>query len=232
VTFEVADSGMGVPADRLNDIFDKFAQVDASSTRRFGGTGLGLAICRELVRRMGGEIAVESRLGDGSTFRFRLPLPRAAAAEAPAAGAAPDAIGAGTIRVLAADDNEINRQIVAALLEPFGLELTLANDGREALEAFGGGAFDLVLMDIQMPGMNGLEATRLIRALEAREGRPRTPVLALSANVMTHQVTEYMTSGFDGVVAKPIQAERLVAAINAALAEAPAQEARHGAAGA
>ena len=225
VAFEVADTGLGVPADRQKDIFDKFAQVDASTTRRFGGTGLGLAICRELVSRMGGQIVLKSRLGKGSTFRFTLPLPRAAqttqAAEDPVATALTEGPA---LRVLVADDNEINRQIVAALLEPFGLDLTLVADGREAVEAIERTPFDLVLMDIQMPGMNGVEATRRIREREAAQGLAHTPILALSANVMTHQIKEYLGAGVDGVVAKPIQAQRLAEAMAQALAHADREE--------
>jgi signal transduction histidine kinase/CheY-like chemotaxis protein len=216
VAFEVADTGLGIPPERLGDIFEKFTQVDGSVTRRFGGTGLGLAICRELVTAMGGRIGVTSAPGEGAVFRFTLPLARVAgrkAAPAPQA-AAPN----GSIRLLVADDNETNRQIVAALLEPFEADLTLACDGREAVEAFAAGAFDLVLMDIQMPRLDGFGALREIRAAEAAAGRTPTPVLALSANVMTHQVAEYAAAGFDGVVPKPIEVERLVAAINAAVA--------------
>jgi CheY-like chemotaxis protein/anti-sigma regulatory factor (Ser/Thr protein kinase) len=232
VAFEVADTGVGIPADRLDDIFEKFAQVDTSSTRRFGGTGLGLAICRELVARMGGEISVVSAPGEGSAFRFTLPLNRAAA---PAPGQAPDAcdgpVEEAALRILVADDNEINRQIVSALLEPFGAEVTLACDGREAVEAFARAPFDLVLMDIQMPGMNGVQATRAIRTAEACDGRPSTPILALSANVMTHQVAEYLAAGMNGIVPKPIEADRLVTAIRDAFAgAADDEEASHAAA--
>jgi signal transduction histidine kinase/AmiR/NasT family two-component response regulator len=227
VAFEVVDSGVGVPADRLNDIFDKFAQVDASSTRRFGGTGLGLAICREFVIRMGGEISVTSELGQGSTFQFRLPLPPAAGSAAPEAEAGEAVLPQDApIRVLAADDNETNRKIVAALLEPLGIQVTLARHGREAVETFVEAPFDLVLMDIQMPELNGVEATREIRAWEARGRRPRTPILALSANVMSHQVEEYLAAGLDGVVGKPIQAERLVQAMSEALAKREEWEAQ------
>jgi len=218
VDFDVKDTGVGIRLDRQKDIFDKFAQVDASSTSRIGGTGLGLAICRELVRRMDGEIIVKSRPGKGSAFRFSLPLPRAAFAdEATIPTRAPPLADDVPSRVLVADDNETNRQIVAALLEPFGLDLTLVADGQEAVEAFARDRFDLVLMDIQMPRLNGVEATRMIRLREAREGLPRTPILALSANVMTHQVAEYRACGVDGLVAKPIQAERLIEAISQAL---------------
>jgi signal transduction histidine kinase/ActR/RegA family two-component response regulator len=218
VAFEVADTGVGIPEDRQKVIFEKFAQVDNSSTRRFGGTGLGLAICRELVVLMGGELSVESRLGEGSTFRFALPLRSVEAAVAAVGPQEPKGLGeSAAARILVADDNATNRRIVAALLEPFGLALTLVNDGREAVEAFERMAFDLVLMDIQMPRMNGVEATRAIRAREARDGRGRTPILALSANVMTHQVAEYLAAGVDGVVAKPVRAEQLFEAVREAV---------------
>jgi signal transduction histidine kinase/ActR/RegA family two-component response regulator len=211
VRFEIADTGVGVPEDRLSEIFERFAQVDGSSTRRFGGTGLGLAICRELVALMGGSLAVESRLGQGSTFAFELPLPLAAAVRE--AAAVPMA-EAPTLRILAADDNETNRMILAAMLEPTGAALTFAADGREALAGFAKASFDVVLMDIQMPEMNGVEATRAIRASEQGV---RTPIVAVTANVMPHQVEEYLAAGMDGVVAKPISAAALFSAIEAAL---------------
>jgi CheY-like chemotaxis protein/anti-sigma regulatory factor (Ser/Thr protein kinase) len=231
VAIEVVDTGVGIPPERLGEIFEKFAQADNSSTRRFGGTGLGLAICRELVTQMGGDISVDSRPGIGSIFRFALPLPRLADTLAETDHAAPEKLEeADSLRVLVADDNEVNRQIVSALLEPLGLELTLVEDGQEAVEAFAAAAFDLVLMDIQMPRLNGLDATLQIREREAREGLRRTPVLALSANVMTHQVAEYLAAGFDEVIAKPVNAERLIQAMHQALVEREAGETRAAAA--
>jgi signal transduction histidine kinase/CheY-like chemotaxis protein len=224
VRFELADTGVGIPKAGLDEIFDRFAQVDGSSTRRFGGTGLGLAICRELVALAGGTLSVESELGKGSTFVVELPLPKVA--DAPAATPAerrPDPAGgeAPPLRILAAEDNATNRLILSALLEPVGAALTFAEDGAQAVAAFAEGAFDLVLMDIQMPNMTGVEAARAIRAAERGA---RTPILALSANVMTHQVEEYMAAGMDDVIAKPIQAELLFARIEAALARGPARE--------
>jgi signal transduction histidine kinase/ActR/RegA family two-component response regulator len=216
VRFEVSDTGLGIPEDRLAEIFERFAQVDGSATRRFGGTGLGLSICRELVGLMGGRLTVESRLGQGSTFAFDLPLlPVQAPAECAQESSAAETP---ELRILAADDNETNRMILAALLEPAGVALTFAINGREALSAFAEGAFDIVLMDIQMPEMDGVAATRAIRANE-RCGR--TPILAVTANVMTHQVDEYRAAGMDGVIAKPIQADHLFAAIETALSQAP-----------
>jgi signal transduction histidine kinase/CheY-like chemotaxis protein len=215
LTFEVRDSGIGVAADKLALIFERFTQADASTTRRFGGTGLGLAICRELVALMGGELTVRSQLGLGSVFAFTLPLTRdAETAAAASADAGPD-IAEG-LRILAAEDNPTNRLILSAILTPLGAELTLVCDGAKAVEAFAAGAFDLVLMDVQMPRMDGIEATAAIRRLEREAGLLPTPVIALTANVMRHQIAAYRAAGMDDHVAKPIGIADLVRAIAAA----------------
>ncbi|HKR88125.1 MAG TPA: ATP-binding protein [Phenylobacterium sp.] len=212
--FRVADTGIGIPPERLAEVFEKFAQVESASDRRFGGTGLGLALSRELAELMGGVLSAESAPGVGSVFRLRLPVTPAAIPELEAAEeAAPDATGPLCIRILAAEDNATNQVILRALLEPLGAQLTLVGDGRQAVEAFKVGRFDLMLMDIQMPVTDGVAATREIRALEARERRPRTPIIALSANVMAHQVAEYLAVGMDAVVGKPFEAEALWSAI-------------------
>jgi signal transduction histidine kinase/CheY-like chemotaxis protein len=218
--FQVADTGVGIPRERQAEIFEKFAQVDGSSTRRFGGTGLGLAICRELVLLMGGDLRVDSEPGRGSAFTFDLPMARAVVAAEPAAAPSSAQPAPRALRVLAAEDNGTNRLILRAFLEPLDVDLTLAGDGREAVEAFAAGGFDLVLMDIQMPIMNGVDATVAIRRLEAEQGAPRTPILAVSANIMTDQVEGYLAAGMDGVLAKPLSAEALYAAIEQALASA------------
>jgi signal transduction histidine kinase/sensor domain CHASE-containing protein/AmiR/NasT family two-component response regulator len=218
--FTVRDSGIGIPAERLSDLFQKFSQVDASTTRRFGGTGLGLAISRELVELMGGRMAVTSEAGQGSTFTFDLPLEKRGPRRAPtrATEAAPSSGEGPTARILAAEDNATNQVILKSLLEPMGVDLTLVGNGREAVNAFRAGGFDLILMDVQMPEMNGVEAALAIRALE-REGALTTiPILALSANVMSHQVAEYLAAGMTGFVPKPIEAGKLFAAIEEALA--------------
>jgi signal transduction histidine kinase/AmiR/NasT family two-component response regulator len=228
VRFTVEDTGIGIPPERLGDLFDKFSQVDASTTRKFGGTGLGLAISRELVTLMGGAMIVESIPGQGSTFTFDLPLtwraptitaplpPPAHQARAPETAAAP--------RILAAEDNPTNQLILRALLEPFGLDLTMVSNGREAVDAFSGGRFEIVLMDVQMPVMNGVEATAAIRRLEAERGLPATPILALSANVMSHQVAEYLAAGMTGFVPKPIEGAKLLAAMDEAWESVQASE--------
>jgi signal transduction histidine kinase/CheY-like chemotaxis protein len=216
LVLEVSDTGVGIAADQLDTMFQKFTQADTSATRRFGGSGLGLAICRELTELMGGVLSASSVVGRGSSFTCELPL-------APIYGAAAaiiDEPGIPTdqpLRVLAAEDNETNQLIVKALLDVLDAELTIVGDGVEALEAFGKSAFDLVLMDIQMPRMDGVEATRAIRELERSRGLARTPILAVTANVMSHQISEYREAGMDGVAAKPLQLAQLFAEIQRVL---------------
>ena len=218
VAFRVADTGIGIPADKLGAVFEKFTQADSSTTRQFGGTGLGLAICERFVVLMGGRIAVESRVGVGSTFSFVLPLERESGAR-PTAHSAPEATAdARTIRILAAEDNATNQLILSALLGSLGVDLTLVDDGEAAVEAFAAAAFDVVLMDVQMPRMDGLAATAAIRGRERLSGRPRTPIIALTANVMPSQIEQYRAAGMDAHVAKPVDLDALVGAIDAALA--------------
>jgi signal transduction histidine kinase len=207
--FRVADTGIGIPPDRLAEVFEKFAQVESARDRRFGGTGLGLAVSRQLAELMGGALEAESAPGAGSVFRLRLPVrPASPPSAAPQAGAAAAAATPGA-RILAAEDNATNQIILRALLEPMGAELTVVGDGGQAVEAFRAGGFDLILMDIQMPGVDGIAATGAIRRIEAEERRPRTPIVALSANVMAHQIAEYRAAGVDAVVGKPFDAETL-----------------------
>ena len=212
VEFRVADTGIGIPADRLAEVFEKFAQLESAKDRRFGGTGLGLALSRELAELMGGVLSAESAPGVGSVFRLRLPV-TAAAPEIQERAVEPVSAGPLSLRILAAEDNATNQVILRALLEPLGAQLTLVGDGRQAVEAYRVGGFDLMLMDIQMPVTDGVTATREIRRLEQAERRPRTPIIALSANVMAHQVAEYLAVGMDAVVGKPFEAEALWSAV-------------------
>ena len=217
----VADTGVGVPADKLPQLFDKFTQADSTATRRFGGTGLGLAICRELAVMMGGDITVESREGMGSTFRVRLPLDRSAAAAARPGPAepAPAAESDGRpLRLLAAEDNATNQQVLAAVMGSLGVEVEIVADGAAAVEAWAAGDYDLILMDIQMPVMDGIDAAREIRRREAAVGRPATPIVALTANALSHQVAEYLAAGMDDHVAKPIEIAKLYETICSVLA--------------
>jgi PAS domain S-box-containing protein len=230
LSVSVADTGVGVPADRLALLFERFAQADASTNRRFGGTGLGLAICRQLAETMGGAIAAESVVGEGSVFTVRLPLPRLGDAVPSKAPAAPvPAAGAPLkLRVLAAEDNPVNQLVLRTLLGQIGVDPVMVDNGVDALEAWTAQSWDLILMDIQMPVMDGLMATDLIRRREAAEGRRRTPIIALTANAMAHQVSEYRAAGMDAHVSKPIEARALFETLQAVIfadAEACAREA-------
>jgi signal transduction histidine kinase/ActR/RegA family two-component response regulator len=215
----VRDSGVGIAPEKLPALFEKFTQADNSATRRFGGTGLGLAICRELTQMMGGSIDVESREGHGSTFTVELPLTRGVATN-PAHPDIPHDTGDRNLRLLAAEDNPTNQQVLAAVMESLGIDIDIVSDGRQAVDAWKVGGYDLILMDIQMPLMDGIDAARAIRAIELDEQRKRVPIVALTANALTHQVEEYMAVGMDGHVAKPIEIAKLYEAISAALTAA------------
>ena len=215
----VRDTGVGIPADRLAALFQKFEQADVSTTRRFGGTGLGLAICRELTQLMGGAIRVDSTPGQGSAFTVTLPLSRAAGEAAPAAptDSPPSGLQGGPLRILAADDNRMNQLVLKTLLEQADLEVTLVDDGQAALDAWRTEDWDLILMDMQMPVMDGLTAVRHIREGEAAAGRARTAIIALTADAMSHQVKSYGAAGIDGFVGKPINVAQLFETIKAVL---------------
>jgi len=217
--FSVHDTGIGIPQDRIGSLFQKFSQVDSSTTRRFGGTGLGLAISRELVTLMGGWITLVSEEGLGSTFVFELPLQRCIKGPTDHLPAQIPQLGQDgvPVRILAAEDNETNRLILRALFEPMNVSLTVVENGREAVEAVQAKAYDVVLMDVQMPEMNGIEAASTIRAWETQAGRVRTPILALSANVMSHHILEYKKAGMVGTVAKPIEEGKMLIAISKAI---------------
>jgi CheY-like chemotaxis protein/anti-sigma regulatory factor (Ser/Thr protein kinase) len=220
----VADTGPGIAGDLAASLFEKFTQADASTTRRYGGTGLGLAICRELAHLMGGEIDVESRPGEGARFLVKLPLPKVGEALAPAFVSPPAPSAAletslPKVRVLAAEDNSVNQLVLKTLLHQIGVEPLVVENGQEALDAWKNAGWDVILMDMQMPVMDGLTAARAIRQAEADMGRARTPIIALTANAMSHQIQQCLAAGMDGHVAKPIEAARLFAALEAALAE-------------
>ncbi|MDQ0465605.1 signal transduction histidine kinase/ActR/RegA family two-component response regulator [Caulobacter ginsengisoli] len=210
VRISVRDSGVGMTAEERAGLFEAFSQADASIARRFGGTGLGLSINRQLVEMMGGEIAVDSTPGAGSEFRITLSLP---AAQAPAWASAPDAeaFSLAGLRVLVAEDNPVNQAVVQAVLSATEAVVDLADDGEAALRLLAVNTYDLVLMDIHMPTLDGIEALRRIRAGEA--GRPDQPVIALTADAMDGDGERFIAMGFDGVESKPIQPARLIAAI-------------------
>lgn len=213
---EVVDTGKGMDAETLSRIFTPFAQEDASTTRRFGGTGLGLSIVRQLAVLMGGDVAVSSRPGFGS--RFTVDLPAAWLGEAVEASEEhAEAVDCGgSIRILAAEDNANNQLVLKTLLGQMGIQVTIVGDGEQAVMAWREAAWDVVLMDVQMPVLDGFGATRRIRALEAAGGSGRTPIIALTANAMDHHRAECLAVGMDGLVAKPIDIRQLVTAIQAA----------------
>jgi signal transduction histidine kinase/AmiR/NasT family two-component response regulator len=208
---EVKDTGIGIPAEKIGQLFQSFTQVDATTTRRFGGSGLGLAISRRLAELMGGFIEVESELGKGSAFTVRLPIERSGdeRGEAEIGASATVDSGAWALRVLVAEDNPVNQLVVKTLLGQVGIDIVAVDNGAQALEAWKNHEWDVVLMDVQMPVMDGVAAAREIRMCEAASGRRRTPIVALTANAMSHQVAEYLAAGMDAHVPKPIEVTKL-----------------------
>ena len=218
--FEVVDTGIGIAPEVQAKLFQRFSQADSSISRSYGGTGLGLAISKALVSAMDGEIGVDSQLGHGARFWITLTA-QPATAPAAVAGPAPDTTAERAARVLLVDDHPMNRELGMALLTLAGCEVTTAEDGAQALEAVRTDDFDLVLMDVHMPGMDGLTAARAIRALPGPVAD--IPIIALSADVLPEQIARCRAAGMDGHVAKPIRREELFAAVAHAL-EGPATE--------
>jgi signal transduction histidine kinase/CheY-like chemotaxis protein len=225
LTLEVSDTGIGFDPAFADLLFHRFSQADGSITRRFGGTGLGLSICHALVSAMGGGVTATSEPGRGSRFRVVLPLPRHApppAAGGPASQPAespetPSEAPEGP-RILLAEDHAINRRVVELILEPLVPALVQAQNGEQAVQAFQAGLFDLVLMDMQMPVMDGLTATRAMREIEAQvPERRRTPIIMLTANAMRQHETQAIEAGADLHLAKPVTAEGLLQAVTRAL---------------
>jgi PAS domain S-box-containing protein len=204
---QVADTGPGIPAERRDRLFQRFSQVDGSVSRNHGGTGLGLAICKGLVRLMGGEIGVDSEEDRGSVFWFTFAAPPADMTVETAAPVA-DEVDMRPLRMLVVDDVNVNRELVRAMLEPFGHTFVEAENGAEAVAAALREPFDLILMDLQMPGMDGASATRAIRANCTANGL--TPILALSANVLPDHLVACAAAGMDDHIGKPIQPMRLL----------------------
>jgi len=214
--FEITDTGIGIAPEVQARLFQRFSQADSSISRSYGGTGLGLAISKALVSAMDGEIGVESQLNHGARFWITLTAgPCGPAAQAAGCCTTPEAAPARAARVLLVDDHPMNRELGMALLTLAGCEVTTAGDGAQALEAVTAGGFDLVLMDVHMPGMDGLTATRAIRALPGPVAG--VPIIALSADVLPEQIARCHAAGMNGHVPKPIRREELFAAVARAL---------------
>ncbi len=227
--FEVRDTGIGFDQAQAEALFTPFQQADNSDTRSFGGAGLGLSISRELARAMGGDLTAEGTPGQGAVFTLILVLPsQDAAASEPAAphrAATGNESAANGVRILLADDHETNHAVVRLILESVGVDLVGVEDGAAAVTAFKAGHFDLVLMDLQMPVMDGLTAIRLIREHEADTGAAPTPIVVLSANAMAEHVVSSRAAGADAHIAKPVTAPVLIGALEAALDPNPAPQA-------
>lgn len=231
--FTVRDTGIGIAIEKQRSIFESFVQADGGTARKFGGTGLGLAISDRLVRLMGGEIKVESELGAGSSFSFNIRLKDVVAAQNQAAQElqhlskavtleSTEKVGPSLFRVLVAEDNPVNQKLAKIVLQKAGYNVTLVSDGLEAVSALETSDFDLVLMDVQMPGMDGLAATRAIR--QAEDGRKHTPIIALTAHAMQGDREKCLKAGMDDYLTKPINVKQLIAQIAAlnAAADRPA----------
>jgi signal transduction histidine kinase/ActR/RegA family two-component response regulator len=221
IVVAVSDTGIGSAADILPGLFDRFSQADGSITRRFGGLGLGLAIARQLARTMDGDIVVTSQIGIGSTFTVRLfvepvrlPAASGAALDVPAATTdllTPPAEGDARLNILAAEDNEVNQVVIKYLLQSLGHTVTFASNGAEALALWRTEDFDLILMDIQMPEVDGVTATRLIRA--GSDAKARVPIVAVTAHAMDSDRDSYLAAGMNAVVTKPVKMTDLFAAL-------------------
>jgi CheY-like chemotaxis protein len=213
--FAVADTGIGIRPENLAVLFQRFAQADSSTTRRFGGSGLGLAISRQLVAMMGGDIEVSSELGQGSTFSFTIELPPGQDAQPELTTPLPRRVA--SYRLLLAEDNELNRQIIKAMLEQAGHQVVVVNDGAEAVRVAIRSEFDAILMDVHMPEMDGYAATRAIR--NATRHTPLLPIIALTANALSDEAERCLAAGMNVHVPKPVNWPALFATIDRLVVE-------------
>ncbi|GAA6181130.1 hypothetical protein NBRC116594_25680 [Shimia sp. NS0008-38b] len=219
VVLTVSDTGPGIPKEQQAHLFQRFSQANSSITRQHGGTGLGLAISRQICELQGGTVTLRSDVGQGAAFAASLTVDVLAdkdtTLQADAVGTTQPSLKG--LKVLAAEDNKTNQIVLRHMLKKFDLSLTIVSDGAEAVQEWEKGEFDLILMDINMPGMDGIEATRQIRQCEYRNMSDPIPILAVSANAMVHQVAGYMSEGMSGHVPKPISRDTLATAMQSAL---------------
>ena len=203
IVFVIKDTGIGMNQQQVSELYEEFTQGDNSVTRRFGGTGLGMSITRKLVNLMGGKIDVVSMVGHGTTITVTLPLPMSESyvsdRKLKSSGYSIDGL-----RILAADDNETNREVIETMLVYGGAEVTIVNDGQQAVNAWSARPYDVVILDVAMPVMDGISALKRIRELESSSDARAVPIVALTADAMSHQVAEYLIAGFDACVTKPV----------------------------
>ena len=214
VQLRVEDTGIGMSADQASRVFDPFTQADSSISRRFGGTGLGMSIVKRLTDLMGGQVSLSSVPGQGTRTIVELPL----SVVSDMAAVVPDqsaeaAIALPALSVLAVDDNKTNQMILGIMLRQLGAQVVMADDGPSALSLFGLRPFDVLILDISMPGMDGVTLLRKIREEEGRRNLPRTPAVAFTANAMSHQIESYRAAGFDACVTKPLKRQDLQGAL-------------------
>lgn len=219
LSLEIEDTGIGFDTDQASKLFQRFSQADDSITRRFGGTGLGLSIVKSIVHMMGGEISAKSEPGKGSCFTVVLPIPRSSTP--PLQASETLKLPERSLSLLVADDHPINQKLIQLLLADLPIQITLADNGQQAVEAFQTCRYDLIMMDMQMPVMDGLRATKAIRAYEASHPyMPRTPIMMITANALEEHRARSRQAGADLHLAKPITAHDLRSALNQILSKA------------
>jgi CheY-like chemotaxis protein len=210
IRISVRDTGIGIPADRTDRLFQSFSQVDPSTNRRYGGTGLGLAISKRLVEMMGGDLRVESRVGEGTTFEFTFSAGIAAGAEPAAEGASSE--GPKGLKILVAEDNKVNQIVTVRMLQKLGYEVDLACDGASAISRVEANPYDIVLMDLNMPGIDGLEAARRIRRMPTAQSS--IPIVALTASATIEDRAQCLAAGMNDYLSKPIEIHALRRALD------------------
>jgi CheY-like chemotaxis protein len=228
IQFSVIDQGIGIPPDKHDKVFEVFTQADDSTSRKFGGTGLGLAICKRLTEMMGGNIWVESAEGKGSTFYFTglfqvVAQQQAVSSKDRTGESSATESRLGAIKILLAEDNMVNQKIATRMLEKQGWKVTAVENGQAVLDRLEKEKYDIILMDAQMPVLDGLEATRLIRQNERSTGH-HMPIIALTARAMTEDKQEFLDAGMDGYVAKPIDRQKLFDEIEKLLTKGKSDE--------